>query len=307
VVDDDTALRLFSIRPLGVREAIASALRNEDREVAETRWSDAFSSSGLRVHRGGVRFGSRIVDSRAIRVGVSGPRAFAPIRRIGGETGYYYANWLWRVRGFLDLVVGGVGVRRGRPHPDHLNAGDAVDWWRVERIVADRKIRLVAEMKIPRAGMARVRGRAGWRRIRGAADGDFRSARPLRSDLLVRPLPDPPTDLRGDAAGDRTGGGAGLNGLLADPFYGALLKAPLVWFGGPKNETNLVAFVLAAGTKTEAAEQLGIGLATSCRKPRQGSGRVTEWAPRTRELSCGLQNTSTTGGHSGGLQWTRGE
>lgn len=149
VVDDDTARRLFPTRPLGVREAITTALRHEDREVAETRWSGALSSSGLRGHRGGVRFGSRIVDSRTIRVAASCPRAFAPIRRIGGESGYYYGDWLWGVRGFLDLLVGGVGVRRGRPHPDRLNVGDPVDWWRVEMIDPDRQMRLVAEMKVP--------------------------------------------------------------------------------------------------------------------------------------------------------------
>ena len=163
VVDDDTARRLFPIRPIGVREAIATALRNEDREVAVTRWSDAFSSSGLRSGRGGVRFGSRIVDSRTIRVTASGSRAFAPIRRIGGETGYYYGDWLWGVRGFLDLLVGGVGVRRGRPHPDRLNVGDPVDWWRVEMIDPDREIRLVAEMKVP--------GRA-WLEFEVEPDGD---------------------------------------------------------------------------------------------------------------------------------------
>lgn len=163
VVEDDTALRLFPIRPCGVREAVATALRNEDREVAETRWSDAFSSSGLRRGRGGVRFGSRIVDSRSIHVAASCARAFAPIRRIGGETGYYYGDWLWRVRGFLDLLVGGVGIRRGRPHPDRLNVGDPVDWWRVEMFVPDREIRLVAEMKVP--------GRA-WLEFEVEPDGD---------------------------------------------------------------------------------------------------------------------------------------
>lgn len=163
VVEDDTALRLFPIRPCGVREAIATALRNEDREVAETRWSDAFSSSGLRRGRGGVRFGSRIVDSRSIHVAASCARAFAPIRRIGGETGYYYGDWLWRVRGFLDLLVGGVGVRRGRPHPERLSVGDPVDWWRVEMLVPDREIRLVAEMKVP--------GRA-WLEFEVEPDGD---------------------------------------------------------------------------------------------------------------------------------------
>jgi uncharacterized protein YbjT (DUF2867 family) len=163
VVDDDAALRLFPIRPVGVREAIAAALRNEDREVAETRWSDALSSSGLRVYRGGVRFGTRIVDSRAVRVAAECPRAFAPIRRIGGATGYYYGDLLWRLRGFLDLLVGGVGMRRGRPHPDQLNVGDAVDWWRVEMIVPDREVRLVAEMKLP--------GRA-WLEFEVEPDGD---------------------------------------------------------------------------------------------------------------------------------------
>ncbi len=163
IVEDDSALRLFPIRPCGVREAIATALRNEDREVAETRWSDALSSSGLQTRRGGVRFGSRIVDSRTIRVAADCPRAFAPIRRIGGNTGYYSWNWIWRLRGFLDLLVGGVGVRRGRPHPDRLSVGDPVDWWRVEKIVPDRELRLVAEMKVP--------GRA-WLEFAVEPDGD---------------------------------------------------------------------------------------------------------------------------------------
>ena len=67
------------------------------------------------------------------------------------------------MRGFLDLLVGGVGVRRGRPHPDRLNVGDPVDWWRVEMIVPDREIRLVAEMKVP--------GRA-WLEFEVEPDGD---------------------------------------------------------------------------------------------------------------------------------------
>jgi len=163
VVDDDTARRLFPIRPLGVREAIATALRNEDREVAETHWSDAFSSSGLRGGRGGVRFGSRIVDSRTIHVAASCSQAFAPIRKIGGKTGYYYGDWLWGVRGFVDLLVGGVGVRRGRPHPERLDVGDPVDWWRVEMIVPDRELRLIAEMRVP--------GRA-WLEFEVERDGD---------------------------------------------------------------------------------------------------------------------------------------
>ena len=149
LVHDQTAGGVFDIRPRGVRQAIAEALQNEDREFAETRWSDAISSSGPKRSWGGVRFGNRIVDMRSRRVAVPPARAFKPIQCIGGNTGWYYANWLWKLRGFLDLLVGGVGLRRGRRHPEQLMVGDALDWWRVEAFEPDRHLRLAAEMKLP--------------------------------------------------------------------------------------------------------------------------------------------------------------
>jgi uncharacterized protein YbjT (DUF2867 family) len=149
VVQDDSALRMFAILPKGVREAIASALRNEDRHFAETRWSDALSSAGAPRGWGGVRFGTRIVDSRTARVDAPIAQAFTPIRRLGGTTGWYYSNWLWRLRGFLDLLVGGVGLRRGRRDPEFVRAGDVVDFWRVEAFEPDHLLRLIAEMKLP--------------------------------------------------------------------------------------------------------------------------------------------------------------
>jgi uncharacterized protein YbjT (DUF2867 family) len=149
VVRDTTALEVFPVRPLGMREAIAAAIRNEDREFAETRWYDAFSSGGEGRNWAGVRFRNRIVDSRTREVPVDPAEAFAPIRRIGGKTGWYAYNWLWRLRGFLDLLVGGVGLRRGRPLPDDLHVGDALDFWRVEAYEPNRLLRLSAEMKLP--------------------------------------------------------------------------------------------------------------------------------------------------------------
>ena len=149
IVRDSSALRQFAIKPQGVSEAIANALRNEDQEFAATRWSDALSAAGERRDWGGVRFGSRLVDSRAVTVSVAPAVAFRPIARIGGRTGYYYANWLWRLRGFLDLLAGGVGIRRGRRDPVQLRIGDTVDWWRVEAYEANRRLLLVAEMKLP--------------------------------------------------------------------------------------------------------------------------------------------------------------
>jgi len=148
-VQDSTALSVFPIRPRGISEAIARALRNEDRDFAQTRWSDALSSAGHRQPWGGERFGARIVDSRVARVGRPPARAFAPIRRIGGTTGWYYGNWLWHLRGFLDLLVGGVGMRRGRPDPEWPSIGGTIDFWRVEAFEPDRLLRLTAEMKLP--------------------------------------------------------------------------------------------------------------------------------------------------------------
>jgi uncharacterized protein YbjT (DUF2867 family) len=149
LVSSNLADTTFSVRPRGLRDAVSRALANEDHEIAETRWSDALSSSGPPQKWGGVRFGSRIVDSRTTTVDVPAAQAFAPIRRVGGQTGWYYGNWLWRIRGFLDLIVGGVGVRRGRRDPENIRVGDALDFWRVEAFKPDRLLRLQAEMKVP--------------------------------------------------------------------------------------------------------------------------------------------------------------
>jgi len=149
VVRDPMALTLFSVRPQGVREIIVRAIVNEDREFAATKWSDALSSRGEESSWGGVRFGNRIVDSREVSVHCSTKSAFRPIRRIGGETGWYYGDWLWQVRGFVDLLFGGVGVRRGRRDPEMLQVGDSLDFWRVEAFEANKSLLLAAEMKLP--------------------------------------------------------------------------------------------------------------------------------------------------------------
>ena len=149
LISNNLAETTFSIRPRSVNDAIARALVNEDRDLAETRWSDALSSSGPATLWGGVRFGSRLVDSRVVTVNAPPDIAFALIRRIGGRNGWYYGNWLWTLRGFLDLMIGGVGVRRGRRDPEQLRVGDALDFWRVEQMEPSHLLRLQAEMKLP--------------------------------------------------------------------------------------------------------------------------------------------------------------
>lgn len=171
VVRDDAALRVFAVRPKRAREAIASALRHEEQAFAQTRWSDARSASQQPAVWGGVRVGNRLVDSRQVRVNAPSARAFGVIRRIGGATGWYAANGLWRLRGLIDLLLGGVGMRRGRRDPEQLRVGDVIDCWRVEAYEPERLLRLVAEMKLPgRAWLEfEVQGDAAQSSIRQAA------------------------------------------------------------------------------------------------------------------------------------------
>ena len=150
VVRDDSARQVFGVAPSDIRTAIARALENEDRAFAETRWSDALSaSSSGQPSFGGVRVGPRLVDSREIAVWASAAECFAAVRRIGGATGWYAYNGLWQVRGWIDLLCGGAGMRRGRAHVDQLRVGDTVDCWRVVGFEPNHKLRLAAEMRLP--------------------------------------------------------------------------------------------------------------------------------------------------------------
>ena len=148
VVRDNAALTTFSIRPMGIDEAIHRALAREERYFSATRWSDPLSSSGRLPSWGGVRFGTRMVDSRTLTVEASAEVVFRCIERIGGDHGWYAWNWLWRLRGFIDLLQGGVGLRRGRPSPTTLRVGDTVDSFRVESIEPNRRLRLKSEMHL---------------------------------------------------------------------------------------------------------------------------------------------------------------
>jgi uncharacterized protein YbjT (DUF2867 family) len=162
VIQDHAAAQSFKVRPRSMREAIATALRNEEQAFAETCWFDAVSSAGPQTNRASVRFGNRLLDSRSMRVDAPPERAFVPVRRIGGENGWYAHRFLWRLRGWLDLLIGGVGLRRGRRDAETLHVGDAVDFWRVERIEENHLLLLRAEMKVP--------GRA-WLELKVEPDG----------------------------------------------------------------------------------------------------------------------------------------
>ena len=138
---------------MGYREALALAFRRIEQNEVVSSWSDAMSSGTLRsdymnaiqIPKNGMFFDrQRRVFTRPVA------EVLDNVWRIGGERGWYKTDWLWRIRGIMDKLVGGVGLRRGRRSPNHLRAGDPLDFWRV--LVADRptkRLLLYAEMKLP--------------------------------------------------------------------------------------------------------------------------------------------------------------
>lgn len=148
VVSDPAARDVFAVKPHGLPEAIERTLAREDRDFAETLWGSVLPAEPS-SRWGGMAVSGRMVASRVRYVQASPHEVFAPIQRIGGPTGWYGVDWFWRLRGSLDKVRGGEGMRRGRIDPDRLDVGDPVDFWRVERIDFGRRLLLAAEMKLP--------------------------------------------------------------------------------------------------------------------------------------------------------------
>ena len=153
VVTSDAARRDFpDLRPMGVSAAIARALANEDHEFAETRWSDARSTTPPAKHWPAERFGRRYADQRTLDVPCPPAQVFAAVLCLGGRNGWYAWSWLWSLRGLLDQLGGGVGSRRARRDPACVVAGDTLDFWRVEQVEPDRLLLLAAEMRMPGRG-----------------------------------------------------------------------------------------------------------------------------------------------------------
>jgi uncharacterized protein YbjT (DUF2867 family) len=147
VVRDARALDVFPVRPRGLRESIARAIASADSPAGANRWSDS-RSAGVAAPAVADAAAPALMDVRETVVTASAAEAFAPIRRIGGESGWY-CDTLWRMRGWVDLVAGGVGMRRGRRDPETCAPGDPIDFWRVAAYEPDHLLRLEAEMKLP--------------------------------------------------------------------------------------------------------------------------------------------------------------
>jgi len=148
-VQDERALEEFPIRPRGISEALSRALVNEDEEFARTHWADSLAEPSLKRHWGGVTFRRRKLDSYSIMIHADPEEIFPHIQCVGGKRGWYSHGFLWWLRGLLDQLFGGVGIRRGRRDPACVLPGDRLDFWRVEQVEEPRLLRMFAEMKLP--------------------------------------------------------------------------------------------------------------------------------------------------------------
>ena len=150
IVQNDKARTLFpQIEPIPYQTAVALALEKLDADQVETTWSDALitNQKGQTVILS--TDAGMITEHREKIVDASPAQVFHVVSSVGGEKGWPSFNWAWKLRGLMDRVVGGSGLRRGRRHPHELRVGDAVDFWRVEKVEDARVLLLRAEMKVP--------------------------------------------------------------------------------------------------------------------------------------------------------------
>lgn len=138
------------IIPLNFRSALKIALDNYEKGNIETSWNDSMVSSlgDLRpVQLTSIE--GMLIERRLLKLKIPPKYAFKAYTSLGGERGWLYLDWTWELRGWVDKLIGGVGLRRGRRHPDDLRPGESLDFWRVEDLQQDRSLRLQAEMLVP--------------------------------------------------------------------------------------------------------------------------------------------------------------
>jgi len=147
VADSSRARRDFAeVEPLSYRDAVAIALRRPEENAVSTRWSSALGDAPafeLTQTQGLIR------ETRSQITSADQAATFRAFSSLGGDRGWLFWNWAWVLRGLMDRLVGGPGLRRGRRHPTDLEPGDALDFWRVEQVEPPQLLRLRAEMKVP--------------------------------------------------------------------------------------------------------------------------------------------------------------
>jgi uncharacterized protein YbjT (DUF2867 family) len=151
VVRDDSARRHFTVEPATYDLAVSRALERMATDDVQTTWASSLASFGdqlvasrqLAVHEG------MLLDRSRCTVRAPATVVFEVICSLGGNAGWPSGNWLWQLRGVMDRMAGGVGMRRGRRHPRELHLGEPLDFWRVEALEPPHLLRLRAEMQLP--------------------------------------------------------------------------------------------------------------------------------------------------------------
>lgn len=154
IVRTTLAQELFpDIQPLDYETAVGLALKRLDGHHIETLWTDALASSQGDIRP--VYFTQEqgmLIERRQEAVSAPPEKVYRAFASLGGRRGWPPYTWLWQIRGAIDRLVGGVGMRRGRRHPEELREGEVLDFWRVEEVQPPNLLRLRAEMKLPGHG-----------------------------------------------------------------------------------------------------------------------------------------------------------
>ena len=152
VCQDNRLQRMLQIKPISYVDAITLAFEKIEQNLVISSWKDSLVSSRFKKRLSNYiqvpNFGC-LKDNKKIKI-ENPSQVLENIWSIGGDKGWYYGNWMWRLRGSIDKLFGGVGLRRGRTNPAHLDNGDALDFWRV--LLADKenkRLLLFAEMRVP--------------------------------------------------------------------------------------------------------------------------------------------------------------
>jgi len=152
VCENNELEKIVQVQPMTYKNALKNAFIKIKQNLVLSSWKDSIISSSLGLSLSDFievpNFGC-YVNKKQIRISDS-KKVLHNIWTIGGEKGYYYANWLWKIRGFFDQLFGGVGLQRGRTSPGEIHVGDALDFWRVLYASREKKrLLLFAEMKLP--------------------------------------------------------------------------------------------------------------------------------------------------------------
>jgi len=149
-VHDPAIRRLIPFEPLSFKETLLRAMTREEQDRVHTRWSDAYPPAHALAIKLAELKGETTYRARySLPTEKEAESLFRSLCRLGGKEGWFHANWMWRLRGFVDRVFLGVGLVRGRKSPTQLSVNDVVDFWRVEDLRVPERLLLRAEMKLP--------------------------------------------------------------------------------------------------------------------------------------------------------------